>query len=111
MHACTIFKFVLFCFDWGLCSSATLQTGIVRHWIAGRGTGFITPAAGGEDFFVDKSMLVDRHALVPGSLVTFEPGWDIKQNVPVAMRVWSDGAPIDDEDREVYVLVTRHGVS
>jgi cold shock protein len=46
--------------------------GTVKKWVADRGFGFITPAAGGHDVFVHVSGLVGMTELKEGQRVSFE---------------------------------------
>lgn len=48
--------------------------------------GFIAPADGSPDVFVHRSNLLDGNALVIGSEVVFEPGWDDSKSKPIAAK-------------------------
>lgn len=61
--------------------------GVVRTWIEDRGMGFIAPSAGGDDFFVHRTCLLDGQTLTLGSTVSFEAGWDPNKGKPVAKNV------------------------
>lgn len=72
------------------------QTGTVKVWLEERGMGFIVPTAGGADHFVHRSDLADGHSLVQGGTITFDPGWDVQKNKPVAKKVTGAiPAPVD----------------
>lgn len=66
---------------------STLRLGTVSAWVDDRGMGFIAPADGGQDFFCDRSALVDGGSLSVGSQVAFESSWDTTKNAPVAVQV------------------------
>jgi len=68
-------------------STGETTTGIVKVWLEDRGMGFIVPAAGGDDYFVHRSDLCDGQTLIQGSTITFDPGWDVQKNKPVAKKV------------------------
>jgi len=61
--------------------------GIVRQWNDQRGMGFIAPNAGGEDYFVHRSFLVDGTCLYEGATVQFDPSWDPAKNKATAKNV------------------------
>lgn len=63
------------------------ETGTVKAWIEARGMGFITPATGGEDHFVHRSMLTDGVCLQIGAQVTYIPSVDPAKNKPTAEQV------------------------
>lgn len=48
--------------------------------------GFIAPADGSADVFVHRSALVDGNALMVGSSVIFESGWDDAKSKPIATK-------------------------
>ena len=60
------------------------RPGTVKAWIEERGMGFIAPADGSPDVFVHRSNLTDGNALVIGSEVFYEPGWDDPKSKPIA---------------------------
>ncbi|CAE7263007.1 elavl2 [Symbiodinium sp. CCMP2592] len=62
------------------------RPGTVKAWIEERGMGFIAPADGSPDVFVHRSNLTDGNALVIGSEVFFEPGWDDSKSKPIAAK-------------------------
>merc|ERR1739848_856939 len=62
-------------------------SGTVKAWIEERGMGFITPAGGGDDHFVHRSMLNDGQSLQVGAPVTFVPSWDALKDKPIANQV------------------------
>lgn len=68
-------------------STGETMTGIVKVWLEAKGMGFVMPAAGGEDYFVHRSDLCDGHSLIQGSTISFDPGWDVQKNKPVAKKV------------------------
>jgi len=63
------------------------ESGVVKAWIDERGMGFITPAAGGLDHFVHRSMLTDGQSLQIGATVTYVPTWDAQKDKPIANQV------------------------
>lgn len=68
-------------------STGETMTGVVKVWMDERGMGFIKPTAGGDDYFVHRSDLCDGQSLIQGSTVSFDPGWDVQKNKPVAKKV------------------------
>ncbi len=63
------------------------QEGVVTRWEDARGFGFVTPAAGGSQFFLHISELPQGAPRpVVGDVVTFQPGRD-GQNRPRALQV------------------------
>jgi len=68
------------------------KTATVKSWLEQRGMGFITPSSGGEDLFVHRTFLLDAQALIPGTMVTYEEGWDAGKGKPVAQNVSADAA-------------------
>ena len=62
------------------------RPGTVKAWIEERGMGFIAPADGSPDVFVHRSNLTDGNALVIGSEVFYEPGWDDSKSKPIAAK-------------------------
>lgn len=66
--------------------------GIVKSWIEERGMGFVTPQAGGDDFFVHRSDLVGTQRLERGGTVIFMPMWDNQKQKPIGKAVQPTGA-------------------
>ena len=64
------------------------QPGVVKAWIEARGMGFITPSDGSPDVFVHRSCLIDGDALMVGSEVFFESGFDPQKGKPIAKARW-----------------------
>eukprot|EP00747_Dinoflagellata_sp_TGD_P166193 gnl/TRDRNA2_/TRDRNA2_188602_c0_seq1.p1 gnl/TRDRNA2_/TRDRNA2_188602_c0~~gnl/TRDRNA2_/TRDRNA2_188602_c0_seq1.p1 ORF type:complete len:410 (+),score=87.24 gnl/TRDRNA2_/TRDRNA2_188602_c0_seq1:44-1273(+) len=72
--------------------SGLTKTGRVKAWIEEKGMGFITPQDGTEDIFVHRSAISDGGALVPGSVVMYEAGWNTAKNKAIVTSC-SGGVP------------------